>query len=64
MNESHPHVNTQAASQDDEISLLDLLLVVAENIRLLVLGPLVIALAALACRLRCPQATKVKPGCG
>ena len=47
MNESHPHVNTQAPDQDDEISLLDLLLVVAENIRLLVLGPLVIALAAL-----------------
>lgn len=32
---------------EDEISLLDLLLVVAENIRLLVLGPLVVALAAL-----------------
>lgn len=34
-------------SADDEISLLDLLLVVAENIKLLVLGPLLIALAAL-----------------
>lgn len=34
-------------SSDDEISLLDLLQVVAENLRLLVLGPLVVGLAAL-----------------
>jgi len=48
--QTNPHSSTPAAapdSADDEISLLDLLLVVAENIRLLVLGPLVIALAAL-----------------
>jgi tyrosine-protein kinase Etk/Wzc len=34
-------------SGDDEISLLDLLQVVAENLRLLVLGPLLVGLAAL-----------------
>ena len=34
-------------SEDDEISLLDLLLVVVENLRLLVLGPLVVGLVAL-----------------
>ena len=33
--------------EDDEISLLDLLLVVVENLRLLVLGPLAVGLAAL-----------------
>ena len=33
--------------EDDEISLLDLLQVVAENLRLLVLGPLAVGLAAL-----------------
>ena len=34
-------------NEDDEISLLDLLLVVVENLRLLVLGPLAVGLAAL-----------------
>ncbi len=38
---------TQLAPADDEISLLDLLLVVAENARLLVFGPLLAGLAAL-----------------
>jgi uncharacterized protein involved in exopolysaccharide biosynthesis len=33
--------------EDDEISLLDLALVVAENLRLLILGPLAVGLAAL-----------------
>ncbi len=35
------------AQEDDEVSLLDLALVVAENLRLLILGPLVVGLAAL-----------------
>ena len=35
------------SGEDDEISLLDLLQVVADNLRLLVLGPLVVGLAAL-----------------
>ena len=35
------------SEEDDEISLLDLLQVVADNLRLLVLGPLVVGLAAL-----------------
>jgi len=38
-----PEVN----SEDNEISLLDLLQVVVENLRLLVIGPLVVGLAAL-----------------
>ena len=45
-------MNTESSSvpevnADDEISLLDLLQVVVENLRLLVLGPLVVGLAAL-----------------
>lgn len=35
------------AAPDDEISLLDLALVLAENLRLLILGPLIVGLAAL-----------------
>lgn len=38
---------TQPGMQDDEISLLDILQVVAENARLLILGPLLIGLTAL-----------------
>ncbi len=38
---------TQLAPADDEISLLDLLLVIAENARLLIFGPLLAGLAAL-----------------
>jgi uncharacterized protein involved in exopolysaccharide biosynthesis len=37
----------QAGIDDDEISLLDLLQVVAENLRLLILGPLLVGLTAL-----------------
>ncbi|MFN3377555.1 MAG: Wzz/FepE/Etk N-terminal domain-containing protein, partial [Burkholderiaceae bacterium] len=40
-------LNTPMAGDDDEISLLDLLQTVVENLRLLVLGPLVVGLAAL-----------------
>ena len=36
-----------APQDDDEISLLDLALTVAENLRLLILGPLVVGLATL-----------------
>jgi tyrosine-protein kinase Etk/Wzc len=39
---------TSSMPEDDEISLLDLLQVVADNLRLLVLGPLVAGLLALA----------------
>lgn len=42
-------------SERSEVSLLDLLLVVAENIKLLVLGPLVIGLIALAIAFAMPQ---------
>jgi len=40
-------MSADAGYEDDEISLLDLLQVVADNLRLLVLGPLVVGLAAL-----------------
>jgi len=38
---------SEASSEEDEISLLDLLQVVVENLRLLVIGPLLVGLAAL-----------------
>jgi len=41
--------------QEDEVSLLDLMLVVAENIRLLILGPLLAGLLALAVGYALPQ---------
>jgi len=44
MNEN---TSVPAGEEDDEISLLDLLQVVVENLRLLVLGPLLVGLAAL-----------------
>jgi hypothetical protein len=40
---------------DDTISLLDLLLVITENIKLLILGPIAIALIALAVTFELPQ---------
>ncbi len=46
MNDSTP-VSTSLPESDDEISLLDLLQVVVDNLRLLVLGPLAVGLAAL-----------------
>ena len=43
-----PHTApSRAAGDEDEISLLDLALTVAENLRLLILGPLAVGLAAL-----------------
>ena len=47
MPESPTDNNLSTAPEDDEISLLDLGVVVAENLRLLVLGPLAVGLAAL-----------------
>ena len=41
--------------REDEISLLDLLLVVAENIKLLILGPLLVGLLALGGSYLLPQ---------
>lgn len=41
------HSSPESAPADDEISLLDLLQVVADNLRLLILGPLAVGLAAL-----------------
>lgn len=41
------NIDTQAAPEEDEISLLDLLQTIAENIKLLVFGPLAVGLAAL-----------------
>ena len=42
-----PESSDALDAQDDEISLLDLLKTVAENLRLLVLGPLLVGLLAL-----------------
>ena len=42
-----PHLHDSSAVAEDEISLLDLLQVVVENLRLLVVGPLVAGLLAL-----------------
>lgn len=39
--------NTQISTEEDEISLLDLLQTIVDNLRLLVLGPLAVGLAAL-----------------
>jgi tyrosine-protein kinase Etk/Wzc len=47
-------------SEDDEISLLDLLLVVVENLRLLVLGPLAVGLAALGISFMIPPTYTAK----
>lgn len=41
------NIDTQTAPEEDEISLLDLLQTIAENIKLLLLGPLAVGLAAL-----------------
>jgi uncharacterized protein involved in exopolysaccharide biosynthesis len=47
--------NMEVHEQEDEVSLLDLMLVVAENIRLLILGPLLAGLLALAAGYALPQ---------
>jgi len=48
-------VDIEREPQESEISLLDLLLVVAENIKLLILGPLVVGLVALGIGYALPQ---------
>ena len=48
-------MNVVEQQEQDEISLLDLLLVVAENIKLLVFGPIVAGLLALAIAFALPQ---------
>ena len=47
MNQDKAMATAVDAQEDDEISLLDLLQVVVDNLRLLVLGPLLIGIAAL-----------------
>jgi len=47
MNQDNTVATALDAPEDDEISLLDLLQVVVDNLRLLVLGPLVVGLATL-----------------
>jgi uncharacterized protein involved in exopolysaccharide biosynthesis len=48
MNEPIKMTETPQLPEDDEISLLDLLQTIAENLRLLVIGPIVVGLLALA----------------
>lgn len=49
-----PHV-VHTDNDDDEIDLLDLLLVVAENVKLLILGPLLVGLVALGIAFALPK---------
>ena len=48
MNESTKMTDTPQLPEEDDISLLDLLQTIAENLRLLVIGPIVVGLLALA----------------
>lgn len=48
MNESTKMTETTQLSEEDDISLLDLLQTITENLRLLVIGPIVVGLLALA----------------
>jgi tyrosine-protein kinase Etk/Wzc len=59
MPQSENKVNSDQ-NEDDEISLLDLLLVVVENLRLLVLGPLAVGLAALGISFMIPPTYTAK----
>ncbi len=59
MNDSTP-VSASVPEGDDEISLLDLLQVVVDNLRLLVLGPLAVGLAALAISFAIPPTYTAK----
>jgi len=54
-----PH--TPAEPEDDEISLLDLLQTIVDNLRLLVLGPLAVGLLALGISFAIPPSTPPKP---
>ena len=61
-------MEVEVRTQEDEISLLDLLVVVAENIKLLVIGPLLAGLVALGVAFVLPQSytsvTYLKSGDG
>lgn len=58
---ANPHASPMGAMEDDdEISLLDLLQVVVDNLRLLVLGPLLIGLAALGITFAIPPTFTAK----
>ncbi len=59
MNDSTP-VSASVPEGDDEISLLDLLQVVLDNLRLLVLGPLAVGLAALGISFAIPPTYTAK----
>ena len=59
MPQSENKVNSDQ-NEDEEISLLDLLLVVVENLRLLVLGPLAVGLAALGISFMIPPTYTAK----
>jgi len=58
-NKVNPDQN-EIENEDEEISLLDLLLVVVENLRLLVLGPLAVGLAALGISFMIPPTYTAK----
>lgn len=48
-------MESSAAQTDDEIDLLDLLVVIAENLKLLILGPLFVGICALGTAFTLPQ---------
>ena len=48
-------MESSAAQTDDEIDLLDLLVVIAENLKLLILGPLFVGICALGIAFTLPQ---------
>lgn len=54
MNESTHSMNASIEAESDEISLLDLLQTIVENLRLLVLAPLAVGLAALGLSFQIP----------
>jgi uncharacterized protein involved in exopolysaccharide biosynthesis len=63
MSQSENKVNSdqnEIENEDEEISLLDLVLVVVENLRLLVLGPLAVGLAALGISFMIPSTYTAK----
>lgn len=48
MNSNNPSVFPETSQEDDEISILDLLQVIVDNLRILILGPLCVGVIALA----------------
>ncbi|MBQ0132695.1 MAG: hypothetical protein KBT18_11140, partial [Comamonas sp.] len=48
MNSHNPPIFPETSSEDDEISILDLLQVIVDNLRILILGPLCVGMIALA----------------